>query len=315
MSERFVFVSLLGFCLVIAFLLSEKLQQKIKHQQKHQKLALAILVIILFGFSLKTISRNRVWENNLSLFEHDIIISSNSAKGNSTYASELYKLSEDAEIAGDTALRNQYLLQSVPYFEKAVEIYPDYSEALVRLGNIHYKLYGDYKTMFDYYIKTLASNPLNADVWNNTLGVLSFNVNEPNYEKDIWLQFMHYAPERVDPYFQIGNLYYFSSIANADSAIYYFEKAVAITPTNFELLFQLGVSYGNKGEFIKARENLFKADEINADSEVLRYLGMTYGLEGNDEKALEYFEKALALDPENEALKQNVITAKQRLLI
>ena len=313
MSERFVYVSLLGLCIIIAYLVSEKLSIRINHIQKYKKYATTIIVLILIGFSIKTISRNTVWENNLTLFENDIHTSVNSAKGNSTYASELYKLSEDAEVSGDTLTRNKYLKQSIPYFEKAIELHPNYSEALVRLGNIHYKLNGDYKTMFLYYIRTLENNPLNADVWNNTLGVLTYNVNDLDYEKEIWQEFIKYAPQRADPYFQIGNLYYFAQTPNPDSAIHYFEVSKKITKKNFELLFQLGVSYGNIQQFENARENLLQAASIKEDSEVYRYIGITYGMEQNDIKALEYFEKALALNPDNEQLKQNIAIAKQRI--
>ncbi|MDD4149096.1 MAG: tetratricopeptide repeat protein [Bacteroidales bacterium] len=313
MSERFIFVSLLGFCIVVAYLISEKLPLKINHLQNYRKTGLTITILILLAFSVKTVSRNSVWENNLTLFGHDVKVSSNSAKGNSSYASELYKLSEDAEAVGDTLLRNEYLEKAIPYFEKAIEIYPQYSEALVRLGNIHYKLNGDYKTMFDYYIRTLRTNPLNSDIWNNTIGVLTYNVDEPLYEKNIWLQYMSFAPERAEPYTQIGDLHYFTEIANPDSAVYYYEKAIEITPQNFELLFRLGVTYGNIGEFITAREYLQKAASIKEDAEVFRYLGITYGMEGNDTMALEYFEKALKLNPGNIILKQNVEVAKDRL--
>ncbi|MDD2636092.1 MAG: tetratricopeptide repeat protein [Bacteroidales bacterium] len=315
MSERFIYVSLLGFCIVVAFLISENLPKKINHLQKYRKTGLTITILILLAFSFKTISRNQVWENNLTLFEHDVKVSSNSAKGNSSYASELYKLSEDAETVGDTALRNEYLKKSIPYFNKAIEIYPQYSEALVRVGNIYYKLYGDYKTMFDYYIRTLESNPLNADVWNNTLGVLMYNVDEPLYEKKIWLEYMSFAPERVEPYAQIGDLHYFTELANPDSAVYYYEKAAKIINLDFDRLFRIGVSYGNIGKFDKAREYLQRAEAIKDDSEVLRYIGITYGMEGEDVKALEYFEKALRLDPENEMLKQNIKIARERLAV
>ncbi|MDD3860466.1 MAG: tetratricopeptide repeat protein [Bacteroidales bacterium] len=313
MSERFVYVSLLGFCVIIAYLISEKLNQKISHLQKYRKSATTIMIVILLAFSVKTISRNQVWENNLSLFSHDINISVNSAKGNSTYASELYKLSEDAEAAGDTALRNKYLIESIPYFEKAIEIYPDYSEALVRLGNIHYKLYGDYKTMFDYYIKTLKASPLNKDVWSNTMGVLLYNVDEPEYEKYVWTEFAKYSPGQYQSYFQLGNIYYFSQPANADSAIFWYEKAKTLTTSNFEIYFYLGVSYGNKQDFVRARENLLLAAAIKEDAEVYRYLGITYGMENKDEIALKYFEKALSLAPNDEQLKQYVLIAKQRM--
>lgn len=313
MSERFVFVSLLGLCIIVAYLISEKLPAGISHLQKYKKAGMAIVAVVLLAFSVKTVSRNTVWENNLTLFSHDIKISSNSAKGNSTYASELYKQSEDAEAAGDTALRNKYLIESIPYFEKAIEIYPDYSEALVRLGNIYYKLYGDYKTMFDYYIRTLKSSPLNADVWANTLGVLVYNVNDPAYEKYVWSEFIKYSPTQYQSYLQMGNLYYFAQPAQADSAIFWYEKAKTLTTKDFDLLFYLGVSYGNKGEFVKARENLLLAAAIKDDQEVYRYLGISYGMENNDEMALQYFEKAFSLAPDNEQLKQYVAIAKQRM--
>jgi tetratricopeptide (TPR) repeat protein len=313
MSERFVYVSLLGICLVVAFLISEKLYGKVNHLKKYRQLGLAILVVILLAFSGKTVSRNLVWENNLTLFEHDVKISVNSAKGNSSYASELYKLAEDAEIVKDTALRNKYLMQSKPYFEKAIEIYPDYSESLIRLGNIYYKMNGDYKTMLKYYIETLKASPLNADVWTNTVGVLEYNVNDPAYEKYVWSQFIKYSPNKWDSYYYMGNLYYFDKTPKADSAIFYYEKAKTLNKGKFELLFNLGVCYGNISNFEKARENLLLAATIKEDAEVYRYIGVTYGIQNNDTKALEYFEKAYKLAPDNEQIKQNLNIARQRL--
>lgn len=313
MSERFVYVSLLGWCIIIAYVLTDKLPLLIKNRNNYIKSAYFISIIILMLFSIKTLSRNTVWKDNLTLFAHDVKISKNSAKGNSSYASELYKLSEDADAAGDTVLRNKYLKEAIPYFEKAIEIYPYYSEPLIRLGNTHYKLYGDYKKLFEYYIRALKETPLNADVWNNAYGILTYNVDDPEYEKSVWIEFSKAAPEYFLSYFEIGNLYYFSAIANADSAIFYYEKAKSLNPNNFDILFRLGVSYGNIGKYNIARENLYSAARIKVDAEVYKYIGITYGIENNDIKALEYFEKALTLDPQNQSIIQNINVAKSRL--
>lgn len=313
MSERFVYVSLLGFCIIFAYLISEKLAQKITHIKKYKNLSIGIVCVVLLAFSIKTYSRNFVWKDNLTLFGHDVHVSVNSAKGNSTYASELYKLAEDAEQAQDTLLRDKYLREAIPYFEKALEIYPDYSEALVRLGNIYYKLDGDYKKMLEYYLKTLETQPLEADVWANTKGVLNFNVDEPEYEKYIWKRFSELAPDYYEAYFQLGSLYYFGGDNQADSAIYWLEKSKTLHPNHFENLFYLGVSYGNINDFQKARENLLLAVEISPNIEAYRYLGISYGMEGDDKTALSYFEKALALEPNNEVMKAYVELAKSRL--
>ncbi|MDR2009861.1 MAG: tetratricopeptide repeat protein [Bacteroidales bacterium] len=313
MSERFVYVSLLGFCIIIAYLLSEKLPGLMPDIKKYCTVGITVCTIILLTYSVKTISRNKVWENNLTLFSHDIKISSNSAKGNSSYASELYKLSEDAEEAGDTITRNKYLKEALPYFEKAVEIYPAYDESLVGLGNIYYRMYGDYHKMFEYYKKTLSYYPLQADVWSNTIGVLTYNIDDPDYEKQLWLDYMELSPSRYESFFHMGNLYYFVSEPKPDSAIYYYEKAKKLNPSNFDVLYYLGINYGNTGNFENARANLLLASGIKEDAEVYRYLGISYGIENDDIKALEYFEKAYKLDPQNEQVKQNIMIARQRI--
>ena len=225
----------------------------------------------------------------------------------------MYKLSEDAEQSKDTLLRNKYLKEAIPYFEKALEIYPDYSEALIRLGNIYYKLDGDYKKMMDYYLKTLETNPLNADVWANAKGVLNFNVDEPEYEKFIWKRFSELSPDYYESYFQIGSLYYFEGVQKADSVIFWLEKSKSLNSNHFETLFYLGISYGNINNIQKARENLLKAVEISPNIEAYRYLGISYGMEDDDKTALSYFEKALSLDPNNEVIKGYVDLAKSRL--
>lgn len=312
MSERFVYVSLLGFCIIVAYLLSQKLPSKINHKQKYRKVLLSVLIIILALYSVKTVSRNTVWKNSFTLFENDVRISVNSAKGNSSYASELYSRGEEAGKNNDTVTRNNLMRQAIPYFEKAIEVYPHYSEALIRLGNIYYIMYGDYKTMFEYYLLTLDKSPLNADVWNNTIGVLVHNVHEPEYEKWLWKEIIKRSPQKFDSYFYLGELYLMDNPPNADSAVHYLKIAKSINSQHFEMLRSLGIAYGHLSDFQSARNNLFAALQIQEDAEAYRYLGISYGMEGDDETALEYFEKALELDPENAFLHEVIRIARIR---
>lgn len=313
MSERFVFVSLLGFCIVFAYVLTEKLPVWINHYKKYRKTAFSLLCIVLLLYSFKTISRNTVWKNSLTLFENDVKVSHNSAKSNSSYASELYSLAEQGGEKGDTVKRNQLLKKAKPYFKKAIEIYPGYAEALVRLGNSYYILYDDYKTMFEYYLQTLDNHPLDKDVWNNTIGVLVHNVHEPEYEKYLWSEIIMRSPDKWDSYYYLGELYFQETPQNNDSAIHYFEIAKAKHPEHFRLLKNLGICYGNVRELDLARENFFKAINIRQDAETFWYIGLSYGLEDNDEMALKYFEKAYELEPENPRLKEDMRRAQFRL--
>jgi tetratricopeptide (TPR) repeat protein len=313
MSERFLFMSLLGFCIIIAYLISEKLSKKIKDPKKYAQLGTAICIAILLAYSVKTIIRNKAWENSYTLFKHDVKISTNSAKSNSSYAGELYTMAEKANAEKDTATGNSYLTEAVPYFEKALKINPKYIEAMIRLGHIHYIVRGDYKTMFQYYIKVLEINPFDADVWGNTKELLTRNIDEPEYEKQIWHKYQELSPDYFEAYYQMGNLYYYSQTPQYDTAIYYYNKALQRNNTSFDIYFQLGRSYGFVNNFVKARENMLNAAKLREDAEVYKFLGITYGVESNDVKALEYFEKALKLAPDNEEIQKNILIARHRL--
>ena len=312
MNERFIYFSLLGFCIVVAYLLSEKLPKILKNIKIYKISSTLVLSIILILFSIKVVSRNRNWENSYTLFKNDVAISKNSAKGNSSYASELYKQADDADALEikDTVLRNKLLLEAKPYFEKSIEIYPQFDEPLLSLGNVYYRVYNDYKTMFKFYIKILESNPLNRDVWNNTVGVLTQNLNEPEYEKQIWKKYTELS-DYYESFKQLGNLY--KDENKNDSAIYYYEEALKRNPKNFELLYNLGDVYGKVNNFEKAREYFLQALTIKQDANVYKFIGLSYGLQNNNQKALEYFEKGLQIDPQNVELQKNVMIARKIL--
>ena len=73
MGERFAFMPSLGFCLIIAVFLAN-------YYGKNKNLTLGIFGAAVLLFSLKTITRNPVWESNEKLFMSDAETSFNSAK-------------------------------------------------------------------------------------------------------------------------------------------------------------------------------------------------------------------------------------------
>lgn len=305
MSERFLYVSVLGFCVIIGHLSVEVLPKHI-----NKKYIFYFLAIVLGAYSIKTITRNTHWKNNITLFAHDVNISKNSAKGNSSYASELYSLAEKEQ---DTVKRNKLLKEAIPYFKKAIEIYPEYSEPLIRLGNIYYMMKGDYKTMFEYYIKVLEFNPLAKDIWGNSVGVLEMNVHDVPFELWVWKEYRRINPAMFEPWFYSGKLYR-TYTEKQDSAIVLLERALQIKPNEAIVLKEIGIAYGNKGEFSKAQEYLLQAEQKGLkDGELFRFLGVINGINGKDNIALDYFEKALSIDPQNQMYKKDIAVAKKRL--
>ncbi len=268
----------------------------------------------------KTVTRNMDWKDSSTLFAHDVHVSVNSIKGNSSYASDLYTQSEGAEKraakchGADSlayiAQRDSIMRVAIPYFEIALSFDSLNSESLVRIGNIYYKLDNDYNTMFKYYKQALHSNPLNRDVWNNTVGVLTYNIDEPEYEKNIWKDYAELSPDYYESYYQLGEIYYSANPKQNDSVVYFLSKAYSLNTSKFEIPFHLGMSYGNLGDFANAKEYLLKADAMKEDAEVKKFLGIIYGTEGNPAEAYKYFSRSAQLNPNDPIVQQYAAQSK-----
>ena len=85
MNERFMFVPLLGFCIVLAYLLAEYVPKKA---------VFYLAGAILLAYSVKTVARNPTWMNDYILFTTDVKVSSNSSKCNVSAGGQTLELSE-----------------------------------------------------------------------------------------------------------------------------------------------------------------------------------------------------------------------------
>jgi len=306
MSERFMFFPSLAFVLIIAVIIVRFVH---KSKQNRQILSV-ILLVILSLYTVKSISRNQVWESSYTLFKNDVKISSNSAKGNSSWGSELYA---QAEKFQDTAKRNALMRQAIPFFEKAIEIHPNYVEPLVRMGNVQYVVFQNVELMMDYYIRVLEISPENTDVWGNTYGVLSQNVDMPEFEIKTWKRIEKINENHPELYRELGSLY-LNRMYRTDSAVYYLEKAEKLAPNDMQTLRMLGFAYGTMNRPVKARSYFLRLLEVNPnDAEALKFVGISYGIEGEHVKAVDYLQKSLAINPNDEQAQTNLNIARQML--
>lgn len=129
MNERFVYHASLGFCIAVAYLLTNVLNKNKENNKNVLGLGLASLLVI--GFSAKTMMRVPDWKNGASLNVSAIKNSPNSARANCFYAISIWedkflKLPPSATIEQKRAL----LDEMKPYFERSLEILPKYSAAL-----------------------------------------------------------------------------------------------------------------------------------------------------------------------------------------
>ncbi len=268
MSERFMFMPSVGFCLLAAVLLYRGFNKQNETLNSFKSLmpALGIIAIITFVFSVKTITRNFAWKDNYTLFMTDINTSTRSAKLLNAVGGEL---SAQARDESNKVKRDAMLNKAVKNLNEAVKIHPTYKNAYLLLGN--------------------ANNYLN-----------NFDESVRNYEHALKLD-----PNFDDAYqnlfvtYRNAGQYYGEKKGDLVKAQQYLNKAYQRNPKDYDTLRLLGVAYGIQKNNAKAIEFFTKAIEVspnNADAHI--NLSSAYYHAGNQVKADELQAKALQLDPQ-----------------
>lgn len=305
MNERFVFISSIGFCVVIGWLIYKYLPMLIKNLQTSAYVSTLILIVILGLYSFKTIDRNKAWENDLKLFTTDVLVSVNSAKSNCSAGGKLIEEAQKPENKANKSVHDEMVKQAIVYLERAVEIYPQYVDALNLLGNAHYELNFDICKSLHYYAEVLKVKPFhniaygNARiVLQNVVGLLSSNStsNTPDEIISACREIVTVQPEFGEAYHMMGTMYG-KYKSNIDSAIIYLEKANQCKfDKNASFYRDLGVAYGMSGKFQPALESFLKAIELDPNDFMTFYnAGLTYQQLGDIEKANVYISKAAEL--------------------
>lgn len=152
MNERFVFISSLGFVLMLA---NRFLNADGKWKVSTQSMQYAFIALICL-YSLKSFTRNRVWKDNTTLFENDINISTNSAKVATALGAHYLEI---ADSTSNTADKQEFLKKAQDVLNHSIEIYPQNSGTYLLLGNAEFKMNSDYKKSIEYFRTAIKYRP------------------------------------------------------------------------------------------------------------------------------------------------------------
>lgn len=287
MGERFVFISSVGFCLFLAFLITRYLIQK----QKFEKIAAVLVIMVLGLYSFKTIDRNKTWKDDFTLFTTDVLTSRNSAKANTTAGGALY---EKALTIDNPQEKRTMLYESKQYLRRAISIYPGYVDARLLLGNVQWELYHRFDSVWPHYSRILDKSPRHNQTLDN-MRAMATQLEKPRPKIDILRTLHRYRPNSYDINYMLGSTYG-KSLQQMDSARHFLQRAVEIS-SKTKALKDLGVAYGMSGKPQKAIPLFEQAlAKDSTDQQLYINLGVSHRQLGNLKKAREYFEKAKKID-------------------
>ncbi len=297
MNERFLYMPSLGFSIILAYIISHSLYQAIKPEHFRPLMILVFVLGILVFSGFKIIRRNQDWKNNFTLFTHDVMISSNSAKSN-TSAGGVYL--ENAIEMEDSVKKKQYLEKSIHYLRKALDIHPKYTDANVLLGNAwyHYNLNID-STLF-YYSKVLEKNSNYSRLYKNMKGIVGDQRVDIDQKISVCKTALRYNPDSFYFHYKLGK-FYAQHKNRMDEGIRFLKKAVEIKPESVEALKDLGVAYGLQKQYKQSIDAFDRALELSPnDPQLYINQGINYRQTGKESKAAQYFRKARELQQEKD---------------
>ncbi len=164
MGERLLFTPSFWFCLSLPVLIFMVLKINILQSESKkmftlsnaEKIAVGIVLFISILFALKTLDRNKDWKNNLTLFTTDVAKSPESVRLNDGAAEELYKSLGAPETNPNDI--EQIWQRSNQHSEKSLSLEPKSLSALLNMGNLRfYKK--EYEAAARYYEKALEVMP------------------------------------------------------------------------------------------------------------------------------------------------------------
>jgi tetratricopeptide (TPR) repeat protein len=283
MSERFMFMPSIGFCLVVAWALSKLAGKSDNLSFANFRMPLAIVGVIALLYSYKTYDRNKDWFDDYTLFTTDIAVSKNSAKlHNAVGGSLLDKAAADEQKANAEAMliqdfakrserfaqikaaRMEVVKQALGNLKEALRIHPGYANAWLLLGNGYY--------FSEQYEAAIAAYN-QVDIWRPEHQDLAQNMGV------VWRDMGRYYGEKKQDNF---------------AAIQALEKSISYNNKDSESWRLLGIAYGMTSNHQKAIEAFTKSLQLNPNNMgVWENLGIAYNISGQYGLAIENFDKAI----------------------
>ena len=325
MADRYTYIPLIGFFIIIAWGFSDLLAK-----WHYRKIVLSVsAVIVLSGFTAKTFFQTRHWKNGITLFENAIKVTKNNYKSQNNLGTALASVDIDKAIShykaalrmkpdyavalynlGNVLIKKGKVDEAIDHYQKALHIKPDYVEVLNNLGNAFFKK-KDYDKALFYFTKAFKMNPRQIDASNNLANVM-FVQGKPNEAISRYREIVKTFPENADAHYNLA--YMLSALGMLDEAVPHYKESLRINPKYSKAHYNLGNIFMNEGKIEDAFTHFAEAIKFKPDyAPAYNKIGLILSQQGKFKKAEVFFLKAIQIDPNYSEARKNLEILKQTL--
>lgn len=214
-AERYLYLPLVGFCMIIAILINEIPGRSTATQSKKTMwFRSSILIGLLVFYSLATVARNPVWKDNFSV-----------------WANTVEKSPDNPIVHGGLGLAYQelgFLDEALSEFTKAIELGPNMAKNHYNIGRA-YEEKGLLENAIDAYNKAVGLNSGYTDAYFN-LANLYMRLQLRQDAISAYRKVIELDPTDIEAYNNLGVAH--AMEGEIDKAVGWWEKILEIDPGN-----------------------------------------------------------------------------------
>lgn len=292
-AERFLHGPSIGFAIAIVAILFyvAKVPFNIQSTKQIKSGWKYVFFAVLTLYTIKTISRNSDWKNEITLFSRDIQYLDNSVKANDIFAQTIMdKVMANNPLQHPIQELKPSLDSVIFYYNRSLSFFPGNAKALNNIANIYINFYNQPELALGYLLKGYKIKPnsfeLNFNVGecyemlkNDSASIpyyakaLSINNNYPKLWQSLINEYFKinmpdsakfYAEEmlKIDsitdiPFVSIG--YFYLLKKDTTHAVVYWEKAFQRNPTAYDRAMVLCKYFAHKKDTMKSNYYYQKA--------------------------------------------------------
>jgi len=275
LAEHYLYLPSFGFCLLLGLILGKDFKTKL-----FKNAALGILIILIMGYSTRTVIRNRDWRNEEVFWQKVTQTTPECVRAHDSLG-VVYK-------------RKGLYVKALSEYKKALEIDPRYSKVHYNLGSL-YEEQGMIQKAIDEYNKAIKLNPDDFQSHNNLSGIY---LRQGLYGKAIneSKNALSIKPDSAKLHNNLANIY--KNIGLIDEAIEEYNKAIKLDRKLLGAYINLGVLYHQIGKLDEVARIYKDILTLNPNQIVIRYnLGTIFARQGKYDLARDEWEFVLVIDP------------------
>ena len=290
MNERFVFMSSIGFTLIVGWWLYLLATSPIPTLQKS---AIGITAVVSLLFGIKTFTRNFTWKDDFTLFLTDVKTSDNSIKCNISAGGSCLQIWKKSHKERDKRDAYRYLDKALKLDDHALNAYLLLSELAFLDENYELAYQAAYNaTLID------PENPQGQNLLSQAINMQKAHELDPVNKlldegkvDEAWQEvnkILEKDPNNIVAKNVKGNVLG-RGYGRLDDAIKVFEEIVAEQPDFSSAWENMGIAYAIKRDFTNAERCLLHAHELTPDNDNIKLnLYYMYKDKGDEAEAEKY---------------------------